>query len=92
MLGFGGHFLTKSHRYSVTFRILREARTIWRRTEQAPAAPDTPDGETTLVVNFLQFAGAGWHTNGDALLANSAAARAREYARIAREEIAALGE
>jgi hypothetical protein len=76
----------------VTFSILRDARTVWRRNEQAPTDPATPDKETILVVNFLLFAGAGWHTNGDAILANSAAARAREYARIAREEIAALAE
>src|SRR5262249_23624903 len=31
MLGFGGHFLTKSRRYSIAFRILREARTAFRR-------------------------------------------------------------
>jgi hypothetical protein len=92
MLGFGGQFLTKSRRYSVTFRILRDARTVWRRTDQAPTDPPTPDEETILVVNFLEFVGAGWHTNGDALLANSAAARAREYARVARKEIAALAE
>jgi hypothetical protein len=90
MLGFGGHFLTKSRRYSVTFRIPRDARTVWRRTEQTPTDPATPDEETILVVNFLQFVGAGRHTNGDALLASSAAARAREYARVAREEMAAL--
>jgi hypothetical protein len=91
MLGFGGHFLTKSRRYSVTFRVLREARVIWRRTEQPPSGPPPPADETTLVVNFLEFAGAGWHTNGDALLANSAAARAREYAQVVREEMASLG-
>jgi hypothetical protein len=95
MLGFGGHFLTKSRRYSVTFRILRDARTVWRRTETTPPVDPAltrtcQDDETILVVNFLQFVGAGWHTTGDALLANSAAARAREHARVAREEMAAL--
>ena len=35
MLGFGGHFLTKSRRYSTTFRVLRENRVIWRRHENA---------------------------------------------------------
>ena len=40
-----------------------------------------------LVVNFLEFVGAGWHTTGDAILANTAAARAREQQRVAREEL-----
>ena len=91
MLGFGGHFLTKSLRYSVTFRVLREQRIIHRRTEQAsPSDKDTcpPAEDTTLVVNFLTFVGAGWHTTGDALLANTAAALARERQRVGREELA----
>jgi hypothetical protein len=33
MLGFGGHFLTKARRYSLTFRLLRDSRTTYRRTE-----------------------------------------------------------
>jgi hypothetical protein len=36
----------------------------------------------------LAWAGRGWRTSGDALLALSAAARAREYRRVAREESA----
>jgi len=95
MLGFGGHFLTKARRYSVTFRVLREARITWRREEDRAAADagqfDTAehlDEETTLVVGHFTFAGAGWRTNGDALLATTAAAKAREYARTAREELA----
>ncbi|WP_425430891.1 replication initiator [Cryptosporangium aurantiacum] len=87
MLGFGGHFLTKSRRYSVTFRVLRERRIIWARTQAAELA-DEHQLETTLVVGLLQYAGSGWRTTGDAMLANTAAAQAREYARIAREEIA----
>ena len=31
MLGFGGHFLTKARRYSVTFTALRQARVTYRR-------------------------------------------------------------
>ena len=85
MLGFGGHFLTKSRRYSITFRILRDNRVIWRRT----AAQDL-DGEhqdqTTLLVATLRYAGAGWRTTGDALLANTAAALARERRRVGRIE------
>jgi hypothetical protein len=89
MLGFGGHFLTKSRRYSITFRILRERRVVYRRTERPPDS-DAPPPETTLVVNFLTFAGAGWHTTGDALLANTSAALARERHRASREEITSI--
>jgi hypothetical protein len=87
MLGFGGHFLTKSRRYSVTFRLLRDARIIWRRTETGHEHPHQPE-ETTLIIGLLSYAGSGWRTTGDALLANTAAALARERQQIAREEIA----
>jgi hypothetical protein len=33
MLGFRGHFLTKSHRYSTTFTALRRQRRTWRLIE-----------------------------------------------------------
>jgi hypothetical protein len=36
MLGYGGHFLTKSRRYSVTFGQLRAARTSYRRAQRHP--------------------------------------------------------
>jgi hypothetical protein len=85
MLGFGGHFLTKSRRYSITFRILRERRVVWRRTEYADAARQH-DQETTLTVASLNYVGSGWLTSGDALLANTAAAMARERQRIGRIE------
>ena len=82
MLGFGGHFLTKSRRYSVTFRILRDSRVIWRRTTDT----DVHDQETIVLVAALTYAGAGWLSLGDQLLANSAAAQARERQRIGRIE------
>lgn len=82
MLGFGGHFLTKSRRYSVTFRILRDNRVIWRRTTDW----DVHDQETTVLVAALTYAGAGWLSLGDQLLANSAAAQARERQRVGRIE------
>jgi hypothetical protein len=89
MLGFGGHFLTKSRRYSITFRILRNNRIIYRRTETPPNT-EAPPPDTTLVVNFLTFVGAGWHTTGDALLASTSAALARERQAAAREALADL--
>jgi hypothetical protein len=81
MLGFGGHFLTKSRRYSITFNLLRQSRITWRRTTSSGPEQDdrAPQEETTLVVNYLQFVGAGWHTTADGMLANASAARAREH-------------
>jgi hypothetical protein len=85
MLGFGGHFLTKSRRYSITFRILRDSRVIYRRTVDEDL--DDEHGEqTTLLVATLRYAGSGWLTLGDALLANTSAAMARERHRIGRIE------
>ncbi|MCT2281522.1 plasmid replication initiator protein, partial [Micromonospora chalcea] len=96
MLGYGGHFLTKARRYSVTFQLLRDTRVAFRRHEHQdhnhPAASGPPadrvDEDTTLIVGTLTFAGVGWHTTGDALLANTAAAMARERRATGREELA----
>ena len=85
MLGFRGHFATKSRRYSVTLGRLRAERRSWRRrhspTHRQPTSSDQDDlDETTLVVaGPWQFVGLGWLTTGDAALAASAAARAREH-------------
>jgi hypothetical protein len=89
MLGFGGHFLTKSRRYSITFRILRDQRVLYRRTDTADLA-DQHDQQTTVLIAELTYVGAGWLTTGDALLANTAAALARERQRIGRIESTAL--
>ncbi|BCJ51247.1 replication initiation protein [Actinoplanes sp. NBRC 14428] len=91
MLGFGGHFLTKSRRYSVTFALLREQRIVFRRAQTSgPETTGTGAEPTTLVVNFLQFVGAGWHTSADAMLANTSAAMAREHAEAARQALQTL--
>jgi hypothetical protein len=42
--------------------------------------------QTILVIGQLTYTGTGWRTTGDALLANTAAAQARERQRVAREE------
>ncbi|MFM9449927.1 replication initiator [Streptomyces europaeiscabiei] len=69
MLGFRGHFSTKSRRYSTTLGALREARRAWR-TEQARAHADLPDLDptTTLVVGHWDYLGSGY-SPGAALLA-----------------------
>jgi Replication initiator protein, pSAM2 len=85
MLGFGGHFGTRSRRYSTTLRALRAARRVWRRRELVETREHAE--ETTLVVGSWSYAGVGWRSTADALLATSAAARARERRRTARDEL-----
>jgi hypothetical protein len=81
MLGFGGHFLTKARRYSVTFALLRDTRATYRSEED-----DQPTD--TITVGTLTYIGSGWLSEGDALLANTAARQRRESRRIGREELA----
>ncbi|MDH6630576.1 hypothetical protein M2271_008437 [Streptomyces sp. LBL] len=69
MLGFRGHFSTKSRRYSTTLGALRDARRAWR-TEQARTHAGLPesDSTTTLVVGHWDYLGSGY-SPGAALLA-----------------------
>ncbi|MEU0838166.1 replication initiator [Streptomyces sp. NPDC005962] len=70
MLGFRGHFSSKSRRYSTTLGALRDIRRTWR-TEQARAADDDRpelDDETTLVVSHWQYLASGY-SPGEELLA-----------------------
>jgi hypothetical protein len=65
MLGFGGHFLTKARHYSIRFRDLRDARIIYRRTQEPGPehkpirTADHTGEETTLIVGNLTYAGTG---------------------------------
>jgi hypothetical protein len=93
MLGFGGHFLTKARRFSVTFTALRQARITYRRhhdTGPEHQLLNTRDdaADTVLVLNWLTYAGTGWHTTADALLASTAADQARKRREAARDELA----
>jgi hypothetical protein len=56
MLGFRGHFSTKSRRYSTTLGALRDARAEWRR---AQTNPEPLSQDTTLVLAHWTFAGVG---------------------------------
>jgi hypothetical protein len=88
MLGYRGHFSTKSRRYSTTLRALRTARADWKRRQHLTIAQLTQAPNLVVAVTTgLSYAGKGWRTSGDALLALSAAARARDHERIAREEL-----
>jgi len=92
MLGYGGHFLTKSRRYSVTFGQLRAARTSYRRAQRHPGGERDPwgralDETVVLILTTWTYAGTS-HTDSaaDVQLALASAARAREHRRIASEE------
>jgi hypothetical protein len=86
MLGYGGHFLTKSRRYSVTFGQLRAARADYRRSTR-PLDPgrdawDRPLDETVVLVlgTAWSFGGIGRSIGtAGAELAAASASRAREH-------------
>lgn len=93
MLGFRGHFASKSRRYSTTLGQLRQARrdhtrNRLNRLHQGSSAESVRVGDdadlaelyddSTLVVGSWRFAGIGWLTAGDAALAAASAARARD--------------
>jgi Replication initiator protein, pSAM2 len=92
-LGFGGHFSTKSRRYSTTLGALRRARVTYairrRHGDTLPldAWGRPEDDQAVIVVATWQYLGRGYQSTGEAWLAASAAARAREARRIAKEEL-----
>jgi hypothetical protein len=100
MLGFRGHFASKSHRYAVTLGVLRRARRrasmLIAETRESGRPLDLAaleadlladaDDDTTLIIGRWSYAGAGWDNDAEQALALSAAARAREYARQAAEQ------
>jgi hypothetical protein len=60
MLGFGGHFLTKSRLYSTTFAELRDERAQHARAiAVAVDSVPEPDGETVAVINHWRYVGTG---------------------------------
>lgn len=80
MLGFRGHFSSKSRRYSVTLGSLRGARQRWRLDRIVERAQsDGHDVEEVLVIGSWSFAGMGWRSDGDRALATEAARAAREW-------------
>ncbi|WP_329027558.1 replication initiator [Streptomyces sp. NBC_00690] len=59
MLGFRGHFSTKTRHYSTTLTTLRLARAEWRRLQ---ATPEGQSEETTYVLAHWTYAGTGLTT------------------------------
>jgi hypothetical protein len=88
-LGHGGHFLTKSRRYSVTFGQLRRARADHRKQQRHPHGERDPwgrpiDETTVLIVENWTYQGTGYATTPAAELALASAARARDHDRAMR--------
>jgi len=93
-LGFRGHCFTKSRRYSTTFKQLRQARHQHVQRRLHGGEPRDPWNRPMSEGGSIEhrrwtYTGRGYRTLGDAWLAESAAARAREQRRVAREEVRA---
>ena len=84
-LGFGGHPLTKSRRYSVTFGYIRGERVTARRLERHPDGERDPwgrplDDRVVLVLANWSYAGTGYSPRmpgAELALASADMARAR---------------
>jgi hypothetical protein len=87
MLGFRGHFLTKSHRYSTTFGAIRQERRTWRLAQdlaQLDADTDDPneipiDLATVVVVNDWMPVRFGHRDHAERELALAIAERNRQH-------------
>jgi hypothetical protein len=82
MLGYGGHFLTKSRAYSVTFGRLRADRTAYRRAQRYDPSQLDPwgrpvDETTVLFLGSWSYAGSGYAASDGHLLALMSADNAR---------------
>jgi hypothetical protein len=82
MLGYGGHFLTKSRAYSVTFGQLRRARLEHRRAQRYDPAQLDPWGRpvhetTVLFLGSWTYAGTGYSASDAHFLALMSADNAR---------------
>ncbi len=82
-MGYGGHFLTKSRRFSVTFGQLRTARKEHRRAQRHPDGELDPWGrqineDTVLFIGDWHYAGSGYQASDAHALALMSANYARE--------------
>jgi hypothetical protein len=90
-LGYRGHITTKTRRYSTTMGALRARRELWRQQQgdvrgREPIKAGTSKDEPATAE--WRYIGCGHANEGEHLLAISAAGRAREMRRTAREEVA----
>ena len=94
MLGFRGHFMTKSRAYSITFTAIRAERRTWRlrdQLDQLAADTDNPDDQdvpvdldTITVINDWQVVHIGHHDHAERELAVAIAERNRTRRRTTR--------
>jgi hypothetical protein len=82
--GHGGHFLTKSRRYSTTFGQLRRDRQTHRRAQRHPLGERDPwgrplDDAVVLVLHTWTYAETGYIPTPGAQLALGSASRARAH-------------
>ncbi|WTR52579.1 replication initiation protein [Streptomyces sp. NBC_00134] len=90
MLGFRGHFSSKSRRYSTTLGELRQARADFRAAQEREALGlEDREPDTVLVLADWQYAGHG-HTPGESALAATIARDLQHNRETAREELSAL--
>jgi hypothetical protein len=93
MLGFRGHFSTKSRRYSTTLGALRQVRADYRAAQQRQALglpdPDDNPEATTLTLAHWSYAGHG-HTPGESWLAANIRRDIQQNRETAREALADL--
>ncbi|GHA22776.1 replication initiation protein [Streptomyces tauricus] len=93
MLGFRGHFSTKSRRYSTTLGALRQVRADYRAAQQRAALglpdPDDHPEATTLVLAHWTYAGHGY-TPGESWFAANIRRDIQQNRETAREELPAL--
>ncbi|HKE97397.1 MAG TPA: replication initiator, partial [Actinomycetes bacterium] len=89
-LGFGGHWSTRSRRYSTTMTALRRVRAEHTRRSRWPnrlpldawGRPETD--QAVEVLTTWSYAGSGWRTPLERQLAVAAAVRARDHRRTVR--------
>ncbi|AKJ12156.1 replication initiation protein [Streptomyces incarnatus] len=90
MLGFRGHFSSKSRRYSTTLGALRQERADYRAAQEAAALGlDDHEPDTVLVLADWQYAGHG-HTPGESALAATIARELQTKRETAREALSGL--
>lgn len=92
MLGFRGHFSSKSRRYSTTLGALRQIRADYRAAQQREelGLRDPDQDPTVLVLTDWQYAGQG-HSPGESVLAASIARSLQHNRETAREALALEG-
>ena len=82
MLGFRGHFLTKSRRYSTTFTVMRRTRAEHRIAETL-AAHGISDTEDVEVTGWWEMTGIGYRSGAEREFAEVIAQGLRERRRMA---------